>query len=347
MGMRNDTWLLVLFALVLAGCGGNAANDATPTLPWQTPISPGNAAQLALVSTLDTGRDFLDSIAFMRERPWVMAGSQTATNAANRMQPGVMIHDLATGSPIAAVQGRGIRLLLTDDPNILVELSDFGYIGLIDLTANETNELDFFDLRDFEDVAVSPDGRTVAAAGEQMVVLVNRISAEQVARFDHQGWVSAVTFSPDGTHIATGLSDGSIHLWDVASGAEIATWDTGDRPIYRLTFSPQGLLAAAAGNSVTLWDSAGETPALAATLEGHTDQVRDLAFNPDGSLLVTGGKEGRALVWSVDGTLLAKLVAERLGQFEPVWVNGVAFNGQGTLIGLAVADGTIRLWAIP
>ena len=41
-----------------------------------------------------------------------------------------------------------------------------------------------------------------------------------------------------------------------------------------------------------------------APLRGHNDTVSTMAFNHDGSLLATGGLDGRALVWSAaDGAL--------------------------------------------
>jgi len=39
-------------------------------------------------------------------------------------------------------------------------------------------------------------------------------------------------------------------------------------------------------------------------LWGHTDTVSNMSFNHDGSLLATGGLDGRAMIWSAtDGSL--------------------------------------------
>lgn len=350
--MRSYWWLLIVGVLALSGCGAGGS-QAAPALPWQTPITADNADQLALVSTFDTGRDFLDGLLFLPDRPLVLAGSQTAITQLGGMdRMGIVIHDLATGEQIGAVEGRGFKLLATDDPNVVVDVGggDDGALGVVNLDSGEAATLDFDRrLLPINDAATSPDGQTVAAGGDGAIVVMNLKTGEVSLILPHPGEVTAVAYHPDGTQIASGMGDGTVRLWKVDDASEpVALWQAVGQPIYRLAFSPDGSrLAAVSGKTITLWQLDGDhPPALAATLEGHTDQARGLAFSPDGSLIVTGGKEGRALVWSVDGTLLAELVAERLGQFEPVWVNGVAFNAQGTLIGMAVADGTIRLWAV-
>jgi len=75
------------------------------------------------------------------------------------------------------------------------------------------------------------------------------------------------------------------------------------------------------------------------TLQGHSLEVRALAFAPDGRLLASGGREGTARVWEVtEGETIFHLTGH--GR-EVRWV---AFARDGALLATAGNDGTARVW---
>jgi WD40 repeat protein len=108
--------------------------------------------------------------------------------------------------------------------------------------------------------AFSADGRRLATSSDNIVELWDTVTGECVVKLKgHSGHVFCVAFSPDGRRVATGSRDGSVKLWNTATGQETFTFkgprnDGGGR---FLAFSPDGhRLASASGDlTVKIWDA--------------------------------------------------------------------------------------------
>ena len=73
----------------------------------------------------------------------------------------------------------------------------------------------------------------------------------------HTGHVLSVAFSPDGRTLATGGTDCTIKLWDVATGKELRTLRGHTGSIDSLDFNHDGTQLVSASrrdNTVKVWD---------------------------------------------------------------------------------------------
>src|SRR5262249_50248491 len=123
-----------------------------------------------------------------------------------------------------------------------------------------------------------------------------------------------VSFSPDGTRVLTGSSNGkTAQVWDARTGAAlftlkgrrgpaaVETSSTGlEEGEQSASFSPDGTRIVTVGgqrgaHEATVWDA--RTGAELLALTGHTNMVLSAAFSPDGTWIVTGSVDGTAKVW--------------------------------------------------
>ncbi|MEC4812320.1 MAG: NB-ARC domain-containing protein [Scytonema sp. PMC 1069.18] len=151
----------------------------------------------------------------------------------------------------------------------------------------------------------------------------------------------SVTFSPDGKLLATGDTNGEIHLWKVADSQEILTYQGHTNEVRSVVFSPDGQLLASGSSDQTikLWSIA-EGQYLK-TLQAHTNWVESIAFSPDGQVLASGSYDQTVSLWSVaEGQCLNTL------QGHTNVVRSIAFSPNGQAIASGSGDQTVRLWNV-
>ncbi|NDJ78458.1 MAG: SH3 domain-containing protein, partial [Chloroflexi bacterium] len=196
-------------------------------------------------------------------------------------------------------------------------------------------------------VAWSPDGRTLGVGADSGILLYDLASANAPPRqlVIPNAQTTSILFSPDGTLMFTGHTDGTVRIWDVTLGGQRAVLRDHTQPVLSLAISANGTLLASAGGAngqdtaIRLWDVA--TRQLTGTVTGHMDSVTSLAFGPDGTLLASASADTTVRLWDV-----VSLTPAAMYEGHTDAALDLAFSADGTQLVSAGADGAVLLWDI-
>lgn len=151
---------------------------------------------------------------------------------------------------------------------------------------------------------------------------------------------TCVSMSPDGLLVVSGHVDGTLKLWDAASGKLKLPLVGHRRRVTAIVFAPDGLTFASASDDATihLWDvSVGR---VRQSFSGQYP-VADVAFSPDGLSLAAASEDTIVNVWNLSAGEIGRALAGHGN-----WVTGVAFSPDGSMIASASYDKTVRVWNV-
>jgi WD40 repeat protein len=208
------------------------------------------------------------SVAATPDGQYVVSGSNDKT---------VRLWELATGKEVRQFTGHErdvLSVAVTPDGKYIVSGSADKTVRLWELATGK-------EVRRFTghenwvwSVAVAPDGKYVVSGsgpvfivGDKTVRVWELATGKEVLRFTgHEDSVLSVAVTPDGKYVVSGSGDGTVRLWDLATGR---LWNlvTGGREVRRFT--------------------------------GHEESVTSVAVTPDGKYVVSGSADKTVRVWYI------------------------------------------------
>jgi len=216
-----------------------------------------------------------------RVRLWESNGREVASLETNAK----WVEHLAwhpNGSKLAAASGRTVHLW-TAAGQLLEDLADHAST--------------------IADLAWKPKSDTLAALiyGGVMLWTVRPDAPPTFRQFPWKGSPLRMTWSPNGTMLAHGNQDSTVHFWYAETAEELQMWGYAMKVRELSWDATSRYLATGGGPVVCIWDCRGTGPqgSKPQMLDGHAEDapLAAVQFQHRGHLLASAGTDGRVCVW--------------------------------------------------
>jgi len=199
-------------------------------------------------------------------------------------------------------------------------------------------------------IATTPENPNMILSGSRdKTVMVWRLTpgepeygVPERALRGHNHFVSDVVISSDGQFALSGSWDGTMRLWEIASGRTTRRFVGHSKDVLSVAFSVDNrqIVSASRDKTVKLWNTLGECK-FTIIEGGHTDWVSCVRFSPNQEtpVFVSGGWDREVKVWDLQTCTLRTSLS---GHTD--YVNSVTISPDGSLCASGGKDGTANLW---
>ena len=197
----------------------------------------------------------------------------------------------------------------------------------------------------FTAIAISPDGKILAAGDDDGVIRLWKIDDNQQILFikAHQNSINTLSFSPDNQLLASGGADFNIKCWNITNSELIQSFPAHTDRVFLVKFLDDiNIVTASYDETLRLCNI--ETGNSVQAICGQGMKLTAIALHPDGETVATVNINQEIRLWNIfSGKRLRKIKAN-----HNCHITALAFNHTGNILatGSASADATIKLWDI-
>jgi WD40 repeat protein/serine/threonine protein kinase len=144
--------------------------------------------------------------------------------------------------------------------------------------------------------------------------------------------------SADGVRVAASETPGTIVVFDVDRGRELAELKGDWGEVFGLAFAPSGdtLVSAARDGRIRTWSVSTGT---AVNVMNAAELISAVVVSPDGSRAAAGSIDGAVSMWDIQtGSRVRTLTGHTDG------ISSIVFSSDGTTLVTGSLDGTVRVW---
>jgi WD40 repeat protein/Flp pilus assembly protein TadD len=300
------------------------------------------------IATLSGHTDDVRTVAFSHDNQRLASASADQT---------IRLWDLGSKRELATYKGHtgGVQsIAFSQDGRQLISASDDKTVKTW-IVGAETDWIALLETHS-GDIAVSPDGKTLATAFMGHLQLYDANTGAklysspfdmQVARASPLIRKKQVAFSPDGEKVMV-ASGGTLRIYGAKAKKElqkirarIAKTDGQPVPTSPLAFTPDGKYIVAGSDDTTakLWEV--DTGRESMTFNGHSSPVSSVAVSPDGRYAATSSENGEVKLWNkTTGREQATLKGHKKS------VDSIAFSFGGRWLATASFDNSAKIWNV-